>query len=85
MATPLEKPLRREILIGSEPYVLTITPAGLKLTVKGRRNGLELTWQDLTNGGAALATALNASLAETTTRLRPRAKPKPRPRRRAPR
>lgn len=80
MATPLEKPLKREIVIRKEPYIVTLTPAGLKLTVKGRRNGLELTWHDLTNGEAALATALNASIAETTSRLRPREKPKPKPR-----
>jgi len=79
MATTLEKPLKREILIGKDAYVVILTPGGLKLTVKGRRNGLELSWQDLVNGDAALATALNASLEETTTRLRPKTKTKPAP------
>jgi hypothetical protein len=43
-------------------YVLTISPQGLKLTLKKKRNGLELKWADLVDGEAALATALNASL-----------------------
>jgi hypothetical protein len=42
--------------------MLTISPEGLKLVPKGKRNGLELAWQALVSGEAALATALNASL-----------------------
>ena len=62
MATKLEKSLRREIDIDGKPYMLTIDPQGLKLVPKGRRKGLELAWQALVSGDAALATALNASL-----------------------
>jgi hypothetical protein len=62
MTTKLEKELRREILIGREPWVISITPDRLKLTRKGRRRGLEIDWKDLVTGDAALATALNASL-----------------------
>jgi hypothetical protein len=62
MATKLEKPLKREVLIGEQPYMLTISPEGLKLVPKGKRNGLELAWTALVSGEAALATALNASL-----------------------
>ena len=62
MVTKLDKSLRREIDIGGEPHVLTITPAGFVLTLKGRRKGLEIAWADLVSGEAALATALNASL-----------------------
>lgn len=62
MATKLEKDLKREIAIEGKPYMLTITPAGLKLVPKGRRKGLELSWQALVSGDAALATALNATL-----------------------
>jgi hypothetical protein len=62
MATKLEKELKRELEIDGEPYILSITPEGLKLTQKGRRKGHELTWKDLVSGEAALATALNASL-----------------------
>jgi hypothetical protein len=62
MATKLEKPLKREVMIGEQAYMLTISPEGLKLVVKGKRNGLELAWQALVSGDAALATALNASV-----------------------
>jgi hypothetical protein len=62
MATKLDKSLKREIEIEGKPYMLTITPEGLKLVPKGKRNGLELSWQALVSGDAALATALNASL-----------------------
>ena len=62
MATKLDKPLKREIEVAGKPYMLTITPEGLKLVPKGRRKGQELAWSDLVSGEAALATALNASL-----------------------
>lgn len=61
--TPLDKPLRRELEIEGVAYTLTIEPHGLKLVEKGRRKGIELAWRDLVNGDAALASALQASLA----------------------
>ncbi|HYC48136.1 MAG TPA: hypothetical protein VED01_21905 [Burkholderiales bacterium] len=63
MTTKLEGALRREIVIDGEPYTVTITPQGLKLVPKGRRKGYELEWSAFVSGEAALATALNASLA----------------------
>ena len=60
--TPLDKPLRRQLKIGDETYTLTLDPLGLKLVRKGRRKGMQLRWEDLVNGDAALATALQASL-----------------------
>jgi hypothetical protein len=63
--TKLEGTLRREIDIDGKPFTLTLSPEGLKLTAKGRRNGHELKWKDLVTGEAALATALNASLGKT--------------------
>jgi hypothetical protein len=68
MTTKLEKALRREVTISREPWVVTITPTGLKLTRKGRRKGLELEWKSLVSGDAALAVALNASLRESSRR-----------------
>lgn len=62
MATKLEKPLKREIEVEGKPYMLTISPQGMKLVPKGRRKGHEIAWKDLVSGDAALATALNASL-----------------------
>jgi len=62
MITKLESDLRREIDIDGVPHVVTISPRGFVLTVKGRRKGLEIAWKDLVSGDAALATALSASL-----------------------
>jgi hypothetical protein len=62
MATKLEKPLKREVLIDGKPYMLTLTPEGFKLVPKGKRKGQEISWRALVSGEAALATALNASL-----------------------
>ena len=62
MAVMLDKPLKRELAVGTEPYMLTIAPDGLKLVPKGRRIGVELRWEDLVSGQAALAVALNASI-----------------------
>ena len=64
--TRLDKPLKREIQIGDDLYVVTISPEDLKLTRKGHRNGVVLTWRDLASGDAAVATALNASVSEGT-------------------
>jgi hypothetical protein len=67
MTTKLDKVLKREIDINGEAYIVTLSPEGLKLTVKGRRKGQELAWKDLVSGEAALATALNASLEQSRT------------------
>ncbi len=60
--TPLEKTLKRELSIDGRAFIVAISPQGIKLTLKGKRNGQELKWQDLVSGDAALAVALNASL-----------------------
>jgi hypothetical protein len=60
--TPLDKNLKRLVRISGDDYVITLSPMSLKLTQKGRRQGLELLWTDLISGEAALATALHASL-----------------------
>ena len=62
MATKLEKPLKREVMIEGKPYMVTLSPEGMKIVPKGKRNGIEIAWKDLVSGDAALATALNASL-----------------------
>ena len=67
MATLLEKTFKRELSIGGRAYILAISPEGLKLTLKGRRKGLELQWNALVSGDAALAVALNASIGKFTT------------------
>lgn len=61
MVTRLRGVLRREISIGGEPHVVTVTDDGVKIVEKGRRKGIELAWKDLVTGDAALASALSAS------------------------
>jgi hypothetical protein len=65
--TPLDKNLKRLVRINGDDYVITLSPMSLKLTQKGRRQGLELLWNDLISGEAALATALHASLGRFAT------------------
>lgn len=62
MTTKLNTPLRREIQIKGKPYTLTVDLLQLKLVEKGKRKGLELTWEDLVSGAAAVARALSAAL-----------------------
>jgi hypothetical protein len=64
MTTPLTKPLKRELTIDGRAFVVTMSPLGLKITLKGKRKGPELSWTDLISGDAALATALNASIGQ---------------------
>lgn len=64
MTTPLDKPLRRKLMLGEQAYTLTIDPTGLKLVEKGRRSGVDVRWADLVSGDAALAAALQASTAD---------------------
>ena len=78
--TKLDKPLRREILIGRHAYVVTLTPLGLKLAQKGRRKGYELAWESLISGDAELALALRAA----TAKAAPPPEADERPARRAP-
>jgi hypothetical protein len=60
--TPLHSTLKRALSIDGRDYVLTLNATALKLTLKGKRNGVELPWSQLVNGEAALAVALHASL-----------------------
>ncbi len=66
MATLLDRTLKREVRIGNRSYIVTMSPLTLKLTPKGKRKGLELQWEALVNGDAALAAALNASVGRLT-------------------
>ena len=64
MATILDKELRRQVGVDGVDYMVSLDPEGLRLTRKGRRKPeVELRWRDLLSGEAAMATALNASLA----------------------
>jgi hypothetical protein len=47
VTTPLVRPLTREILVGGSAYKLVIAADRLVLTPKGRRKGVEVTWDQL--------------------------------------
>lgn len=50
MATKLNKQLKREIEVDGKPYMVTLSPEGVKLTEKGKRLGREHTWKELVGG-----------------------------------
>ena len=81
--TPLDKTLKRALVIDGRDYVVTLTPAALKVSLKGRRLGVELKWGELIRGESALAVALQASVGKfendmsTPNSLPKRAKSKP--------
>ena len=54
MATKLNKLLKREIDVDGKPYMVTLSPEGVKLTEKGKRLGREHSWKELlgAEGGA---------------------------------
>ena len=60
--TPLDKPLKRSLAIDGADYVITLSPGSLRITLKGRRLGVELPWKQLVSGESALAVALHASI-----------------------
>lgn len=49
MPTKLQKPIRREIEIDGEPYTITVSPEGVRLTRKRFRSGVALSWKTLWN------------------------------------
>ena len=62
MATKLEKALKRELDIDGKPYTITISPEGVKVVEKGKRNGQELSWRSIVSGDAKLAEDLTLSV-----------------------
>jgi hypothetical protein len=63
MITPLSAPLKRAVSVKGQDYTIIVSPVGVKLTPKGKRKGVEFTWEQLLGGDDALVTAINASLA----------------------
>ena len=45
MATKLDKPIRREIVIDGQPYTVVVAPDGLRLAKKRFRSGVALSWK----------------------------------------
>jgi hypothetical protein len=57
MATKLNKQLKREIDVDGKPYMVTLSPEGVKLTEKGKRLGREHSWKELLGGEAGTSAA----------------------------
>jgi hypothetical protein len=63
MATKLNKLLKREIDVDGKPYMVTLSPEGVKLTEKGKRLGREHSWKALLGAeGSASSSAPSAPL-----------------------
>ena len=77
VATVLDKELKRQVTVDGSDYTVALDPEGIRLTGKGKRKPeVELRWRDLLSGEAAMAVALNASLAKKPqTAAKPEAEP----------
>jgi hypothetical protein len=62
VATPLNKPIRRELELDGKLYTVTVSPGGVKVVPKGRRKGHEISWESLLSGEAELRRDLSMSL-----------------------
>lgn len=62
MTTPLDRPLKRELLLDGKPYTVLIAPEGIKVTEKGKRKGQTFSWRDIISGDAALRRDLSLSV-----------------------
>jgi hypothetical protein len=62
MTLKLEHILKRELKIGRELYTVSMSPEGVKITLKGRRMGHEISWEALLSGDAELTQNLKMSV-----------------------
>jgi hypothetical protein len=62
MTPKLDHIIKRELQIGGEQYTVAMSPEGVKITLKGRRTGHEISWQSLLSGDAELTQQLKLSV-----------------------
>ncbi len=62
MTAKLESVIKRELTLGDETYTVSISPEGVKIALKGRRKGREISWETLLSGDAELAQQLRMSV-----------------------
>jgi hypothetical protein len=62
MATKLDKSIKRELEHKGQVYTITISPQGVKVVPKGRRNGIDVSWDSIISGDATLNSNLSASV-----------------------
>lgn len=66
MTAKLDKTIKRELEIDGKTYTIAISPDGVKVTEKGRRNGPELSWRSIVSGDASLNENLKISVDATS-------------------
>jgi hypothetical protein len=62
MTPKLDHILKRELKIGRELYTVSMSPEGVRITLKGRRKGHEISWEALLSGDAELTQNLKMSV-----------------------
>jgi len=62
MTAKLESVIKRELKLGDETYTVSVSPEGVKIALKGRRKGREISWETLLSGDAELAQQLKMSV-----------------------
>ncbi len=62
MTAKLDSPIKRELKLGRDLYTVSISPEGVKIALKGRRKGREISWETLLSGDAELAQQLKISV-----------------------
>ena len=62
MATRLDKTIKRELELGGQLYMVSMSPEGVRIVPKGKRKGHEMSWETLLSGDAELRRDLNMSL-----------------------
>ncbi|MBA3443413.1 MAG: hypothetical protein H0T58_00950 [Gemmatimonadales bacterium] len=62
MTTRLDKTIKRELDLGGERYMVSVGPEGVKIVLKGRRKGREISWEALLSGEVELGRDLAMSL-----------------------
>jgi len=62
MTAKLDGLVKRELKLGHETYTVSMSPEGVKIALKGKRKGREISWETLLSGDADLAQQLKMSL-----------------------
>ena len=62
MATRLDKTIKRQLELGGQLYMVSMSPEGVRIVPKGKRKGHEISWETLLSGDAELRRDLNMSL-----------------------
>jgi hypothetical protein len=62
VATRLDKTIKRQLELGGQLYMVSMSPEGVRIVPKGKRKGHEISWETLLSGDAELRRDLNMSL-----------------------